>query len=48
MKNEAIANQAQQPTNKVNSTNVMPTTTATVADGKIRHMDNHHIVAIFP
>jgi hypothetical protein len=34
MKNEAIANQAQQPTNKVNSTNVMPTTTATVADGK--------------
>jgi hypothetical protein len=28
MKNEAIANQAQQPTNKVNSTNVMPTTTA--------------------
>jgi hypothetical protein len=47
MKNEAIANQAQQPTNKVNSTNVT-TTTATVADGKIRHMDNHHIVAIFP
>lgn len=34
MKNEAIANQAQQPTNKINSTNVMPTTTASVADGK--------------
>ena len=34
MKNEAIANQVQQPTNAVNSTNVMTTTTATVADGK--------------
>ena len=34
MKNEAIANKVQQPTNTVNSTNVMTTTTATVTDGK--------------
>ena len=34
MKNEAIVNKVQQPTNTVNSTNVMTTTTATVADGK--------------
>ena len=34
MKNEAIANQAQQPTNTAKSTNAMTTTTATVADGK--------------
>ena len=34
MKNEAIANKAQQPTNTAKSTNAMTTTTATGADGK--------------
>ena len=34
MKNEAVTNRAQQPTNTVKSINAMTTTTATVADGK--------------
>ncbi len=34
MKNEAVTNQAQQPTNTVNSTNTLTSTSTKVADGK--------------
>jgi hypothetical protein len=46
MKNEAIANQAQQPTN--NKFNKCNHNYCYSSRWKNPHMDNHHIVAIFP